>query len=99
MPDVGQKAVIMDQITQIPAGSTKRKGQERDGSCGERLRSDTDSLEDRLKDKQEVGEMHREWPPFSACTSGHKATRSKDSKLKSERWLKSFKLLLFRIRG
>ncbi|CAM4600809.1 unnamed protein product [Leuciscus chuanchicus] len=38
MPDVGQKAVIMDQITQIPAGSTKRKGQERDGSCGERLR-------------------------------------------------------------
>ncbi len=37
MPDVGQKAVIMDQITQIPAGSTKRKGQERDGSCGERL--------------------------------------------------------------
>lgn len=37
MPDVGQKAVIMDQITQIPAGSTKRKGQERDGSCRERL--------------------------------------------------------------
>ncbi len=79
MPDVGQKAVIMDQITQIPAGSTKRKGQERDGSCGERLQQGTDSLEDRLKDKQEAGEMHREWPPFSAFTIGFKATGSKDN--------------------
>lgn len=99
MPDVGQKAVIMDQITQIPAGSTKRKGQERDGSCGERLEQDTDSLEDRFKDKQEAEEMHREWPPFSACTSGHKATGSKDSKLKSEHWLEYFKLLLSMAKG
>jgi len=36
-------------------------------------RGTTDSLEDRLKDKQEVGEMHREWPPFSA--QSHKVKR------------------------
>lgn len=33
IPDVGQKAVIIDLIAWNPTGSTKGKGQERDESC------------------------------------------------------------------
>lgn len=72
IPDVGQRAVIIDQIAWNPTGSTKGKGQARDESCRERLQEGTDSLEDKLKDKQEVGEMHRERPSFQLSDVGTK---------------------------